>query len=193
MRYSIAIIAAVTAAGLCVAGCKKNVREAPRVERQDAIFVTWEFSSADRDGDPYTEAALIINGSREHRHRIGVFYGRVRKILSPGEINREMMGGTISGFVTNHQGRGSEVIVRYNEQVQRLIDAAVVCLNRVGLAATTTELVRREAGVSRGAMLHHFPSTAEEPLRPEWTGDRIRDAGRDHPLHGRSEDGADLM
>jgi len=123
MRYSIAIIAAVTAAGLCVAGCKKNVREAPRVERQDAIFVTWEFSSADRDGDPYTEAALIINGSREHRHRIGVFYGRVRKILSPGEINREMMGGTISGFVTNHQGRGSEVIVRYNEQVQRLIVA----------------------------------------------------------------------
>ena len=123
MRLGIALVVAATAACMCASRCKKNVREAPLVERQDAIYVTWEFSSADRDGEPYTEASLIINGSREHRHRIGVFYGRVRKILSPGEINREMVGGTISGFVTNHQGRGCEVIVRYNEQIQRLIVA----------------------------------------------------------------------
>ncbi len=44
---------------------------------------------------------------------------------------------------------------------QRLIGAAVACLNRVGFAATTTELVRREAGVSRGAMLHHFPTKVD--------------------------------
>lgn len=41
---------------------------------------------------------------------------------------------------------------------QRLVDAAIQCLCRVGYAATTTQLVTREAGVSRGAMLHHFPT-----------------------------------
>jgi hypothetical protein len=34
-----------------------------------------------------------------------------------------MIGGTISGFITNYQGRGHEVIVRYNEHLQRLIVA----------------------------------------------------------------------
>jgi len=41
---------------------------------------------------------------------------------------------------------------------QRLLDAAIACLCRVGYAATTTNLVTEEAGVSRGAMLHHFPT-----------------------------------
>lgn len=41
---------------------------------------------------------------------------------------------------------------------QRLVDAAILCLCRVGYAATTTQLVTQEAGVSRGAMLHHFPT-----------------------------------
>lgn len=44
---------------------------------------------------------------------------------------------------------------------QRLIDAAVACLCRVGYAATTTQLVMDEAGVSRGAMLHHFPTKVD--------------------------------
>jgi len=107
---------------LCIAAacCKKNVR-GPEIA--DSIVVTWEFKSADKDGDPYTEAALIINGNQFHKHQIGVFYGRVRKILKPEEINREMIGGTISGFITNYQGRGHEVIVRYNEHLQRLIVA----------------------------------------------------------------------
>lgn len=43
----------------------------------------------------------------------------------------------------------------------KLIGAAIETLNAVGYnAATTIEIVRR-AGVSRGAMLHHFPSRAE--------------------------------
>jgi hypothetical protein len=100
--------------------CKKTVREPERV---DSIVVTWEFISVDKNGDPYTEAALIINGNQFHKHQVGVFYGRVRKILKPEEINREMIGGTISGFITNYQGRGHEVIVRYNEHLQRLIVA----------------------------------------------------------------------
>ncbi|NIJ20285.1 AcrR family transcriptional regulator [Sphingomonas naasensis] len=44
---------------------------------------------------------------------------------------------------------------------QRLVDAAIACLCRVGYAATTTQLVMDEAGVSRGAMLHHFPTKVD--------------------------------
>lgn len=44
---------------------------------------------------------------------------------------------------------------------QRLIDAAITCLRRVGYAATTTQLVMEEANVSRGAMLHHFPTKVD--------------------------------
>lgn len=40
----------------------------------------------------------------------------------------------------------------------RLIAAAVTVLRRVGYAATTMQLVIEEAGVSRGAVLHHFPT-----------------------------------
>lgn len=43
----------------------------------------------------------------------------------------------------------------------RVIDAAIKCLHRAGYAGTSTTLVVEEAGVSRGAMLHHFPSKAE--------------------------------
>ena len=43
----------------------------------------------------------------------------------------------------------------------RLVNAAIQCLCRVGYAATTTQLVMDEAGVSRGAMLHHFPTKVD--------------------------------
>jgi AcrR family transcriptional regulator len=41
-----------------------------------------------------------------------------------------------------------------------LLDAAVESLVNVGFARTTTLEVQRRAGVSRGALLHHFPSKA---------------------------------
>ena len=41
---------------------------------------------------------------------------------------------------------------------RRLVDAAIACLCEVGYAATTIQMVTEEAGVSRGAMLHHFPT-----------------------------------
>lgn len=44
---------------------------------------------------------------------------------------------------------------------QRLIGAAVVCLHELGYAATTTQVVTDRAGVSRGAILHHFPTKAD--------------------------------
>ena len=42
-----------------------------------------------------------------------------------------------------------------------ILDAAIRCFHRFGYNNTTTEKIANEAGVSRGAMLHHFPSRAD--------------------------------
>lgn len=39
-----------------------------------------------------------------------------------------------------------------------IIDAAIQCFVERGYTRTTTALIASEAGVSRGAMMHHFPS-----------------------------------
>ena len=41
---------------------------------------------------------------------------------------------------------------------QRLLEATVECLAEHGWSGTSTTLVSRRAGVSRGAQLHHFPT-----------------------------------
>lgn len=43
----------------------------------------------------------------------------------------------------------------------RLIEAAVECLYKVGYGATTFQTVTDRAGVSRGAILHHFPTRVD--------------------------------
>lgn len=43
----------------------------------------------------------------------------------------------------------------------RIVEAAVDSLVEAGAAATTTVEVQRRAGVSRGALLHHFPTREE--------------------------------
>lgn len=43
----------------------------------------------------------------------------------------------------------------------KLIDAAIHCLHKGGYSATTTVLVAEGASVSRGAMLHHFPTKVD--------------------------------
>jgi AcrR family transcriptional regulator len=43
----------------------------------------------------------------------------------------------------------------------RLLEAAIRCLHESGYAATTTSLVAQRAGVSRGAMLHQFPTKVD--------------------------------
>lgn len=50
---------------------------------------------------------------------------------------------------------------RRDETRGALLDAAVESLIEVGFARTTTLEVQRRANVSRGALLHHFPSKAE--------------------------------
>ncbi len=44
---------------------------------------------------------------------------------------------------------------------EALLDAAVECLVELGFAGTTTTQVTHRAGVSLGAMLHHFPTKAD--------------------------------
>ena len=41
---------------------------------------------------------------------------------------------------------------------ERLLEATVDCLVELGYAGTTTTAVVKRAGVSRGAILHHFPT-----------------------------------
>jgi AcrR family transcriptional regulator len=50
---------------------------------------------------------------------------------------------------------------RRDETRRSLLDATVACIVELGYARTTTLEVQRRAGVSRGALLHHFPSKAE--------------------------------
>lgn len=44
---------------------------------------------------------------------------------------------------------------------ERVLDAAVRCLHKNGYTATTALLVAEEAGISRGAMLHQFPTKTD--------------------------------
>lgn len=44
---------------------------------------------------------------------------------------------------------------------KRLIEAAIVCLEKNGYGATTLQLVTDTAGASRGAILHHFPNKVD--------------------------------
>jgi AcrR family transcriptional regulator len=44
---------------------------------------------------------------------------------------------------------------------KRLIDAAIDCLGKLGYGATTLQEVTAAAGVSRGAILHHFPNKVD--------------------------------
>ncbi len=50
---------------------------------------------------------------------------------------------------------------RSDETRARVLEAAIRCLHGQGYAATTTLLVAQEAGVSRGAMLHQFPTKVD--------------------------------
>jgi AcrR family transcriptional regulator len=69
----------------------------------------------------------------------------------------------------------------------RLITACIDCLLKVGHAATTTTLVLKTAHVSRGAMLHHFPSRSKLLLATaEYIEERQNDyrQSRLRPLNG---------
>ena len=43
----------------------------------------------------------------------------------------------------------------------KLIEAAITCLHKVGYSATTVSMVAQEAGMSRGAMTHQYPAKTD--------------------------------
>lgn len=49
---------------------------------------------------------------------------------------------------------------RRDETRRQILDATVACLIELGYARTSTLEVQKRAAVSRGALLHHFPSKA---------------------------------
>src|SRR5579859_7872919 len=42
-----------------------------------------------------------------------------------------------------------------------ILEAAIDCLEKYGYARTTTQLIAQTAGISRGAMLHHYATKQE--------------------------------
>jgi AcrR family transcriptional regulator len=60
----------------------------------------------------------------------------------------------------NAEVRGSHA-ERTASMRKRVIDAAIECLGKLGYNATTFQVVTDAADVSRGAMLHHFPSRVD--------------------------------
>lgn len=73
----------------------------------------------------------------------------------------------------------------------RLMEATVECLVELGWSGTTTTVVSRRAGVSRGAQLHHFPSKLDLVVAAvEYLAERRRDelqgALVDLPTEGRT-------
>lgn len=50
---------------------------------------------------------------------------------------------------------------RTAETRSRLLAATIECLNKVGYSGTTIGLVSEVAGVTRGGLLHHFPSKVD--------------------------------
>lgn len=50
---------------------------------------------------------------------------------------------------------------RSSEMRRKLFDASISCLHDYGYSATTTAMVAEQAGVSRGAMAHHFSTKTE--------------------------------
>jgi AcrR family transcriptional regulator len=60
---------------------------------------------------------------------------------------------------TAHHPRRTQA-ERSAETTTKLLEATAACLAEVGYARTSTNDICKRAGVSRGAMLHHFPSKA---------------------------------
>lgn len=69
-------------------------------------------------------------------------------------------GGTVKSSDTVVAVRGSHAD-RTAAMRKRLIEAAIECLGKLGYGATTLQVVTDVAGVSRGAVLHHFPTKVD--------------------------------
>ena len=75
------------------------------------------------------------------------------------------MASTKATMARNKAGDGSEEVSWQAQKSamtrDRILDAAISCFIAEGYTNVTTAKVASTAGVSRGAMLHHFPSKTE--------------------------------
>ena len=71
-----------------------------------------------------------------------------------------MLRGSVFTMAAGAQTRRSQADRRAATRCA-LIDAAIRCVNDNGAATASTSDVAREAGVTRGALQHHFPSARE--------------------------------
>jgi AcrR family transcriptional regulator len=75
---------------------------------------------------------------------------------------------------------------------QRLLDVAGELVAESGVMALTLDAVAKRAGVSKGGLLHHFPSkhallmAMVEDISSRFMGQVAEQAGRDPDAHGRS-------
>jgi len=77
---------------------------------------------------------------------------------------------------------------RSTETKKRLLEATIDCLNELGFNKTGTVEIARRAGVSRGALVHHFPSKHNLIVAPaEYHWNRIAEEIRNlaMTMHGR--------
>ncbi len=92
--------------------------------------------------------------------------------------------------VEDRRGRKAEMARR------TICDAVITCLDRYGYAETTISRVTETAGVSRGALTHHFPTkedlmvAATDRLLGRTARARLPSAREGHP--SREDEGGDL-
>src|SRR3954451_22796301 len=71
-----------------------------------------------------------------------------------GHIDDETFSGPVSQGMPQVMDFSPDLL---SPQAVRILDAALTCIGRVGLAKTTLDDVAREAGCARGTLYRYFP------------------------------------
>lgn len=120
-RYIHRACAAAAVLLFFTAGCAMSKRQdTQRDARKGSIVISWEFTTIEKNGSPYTDTVMVVNGGRTGKYPLGLFYGKVNKVHTSTDHIKEMEGGALSGFITGNAGDGYEVVVRYDENLNRL-------------------------------------------------------------------------
>jgi AcrR family transcriptional regulator len=103
---------------------------------------------------------MLLPGGAAHRRRSGP----ATQLIADRQLTRSMDGFFFlceNADVTNAQTRRRTQAERTAATRAALLEATVECLVSQGFGGTTTTEVAHRAGVSPGALLHHFPTKAD--------------------------------
>jgi AcrR family transcriptional regulator len=89
-----------------------------------------------------------------YKNKHDCFKRRFRLVRSPAKLTSMQRPARTNGMAPTLQSLKSA------QTRAKLIEATIRCIVRLGYANTTTPQVAAEAGLSRGAMLHHFENGA---------------------------------